>query len=90
LSWPIAGYILFYGIVSVVATALLPDYTNRDISEGQHGESSPRYVEKRVPPDALALANVQLLTSWGLDRKHLFHAPDMNGGEQTSLGLAAT
>jgi MFS family permease len=36
-GWPIAGYILFYGIVSVVATALLPDYTNRDISEGQHG-----------------------------------------------------
>jgi MFS family permease len=36
-GWPIAGYILFYGIVSIVATALLPDYTNRDISEGQHG-----------------------------------------------------
>ena len=36
-GWPIAGYILFYGVVSVVATALLPDYTNRDISEGQHG-----------------------------------------------------
>jgi len=36
-GWPIAAYILFYGIVSVVATALLPDYTNRDISEEQHG-----------------------------------------------------
>ena len=36
-GWPIAAYILFYGIVSVVATALLPDFTNRDISEEQHG-----------------------------------------------------
>jgi MFS family permease len=36
-GWPIAVYILFYGIVSVVATALLPDFTNRDISEEQHG-----------------------------------------------------
>jgi MFS family permease len=36
-GWPIAVYILFYGVVSVVATALLPDFTNRDISEGQHG-----------------------------------------------------
>jgi MFS family permease len=36
-GWPIAVYILFYGIVSVVATSLLPDFTNRDISEEQHG-----------------------------------------------------
>jgi hypothetical protein len=36
-GWPIAAYILFYGVVSVVATALLPDFTNRDISEEQHG-----------------------------------------------------
>jgi MFS family permease len=36
-GWPIAFYIFFYGIVSVVATALLPDFTNRDIGEGQHG-----------------------------------------------------
>jgi MFS family permease len=36
-GWPIAVYILFYGVVSFVATALLPDFTNRDISEGQHG-----------------------------------------------------
>jgi hypothetical protein len=28
----IAAYILFCAIVSIVATALLPDYTNRDIS----------------------------------------------------------
>jgi hypothetical protein len=28
-----AAYILFCAIVSIVATALLPDYTNRDISE---------------------------------------------------------
>ena len=27
-----AAYILFCAIVSIVATALLPDYTNRDIS----------------------------------------------------------
>jgi hypothetical protein len=26
------AYILFCAIVSIVATALLPDYTNRDIS----------------------------------------------------------
>ena len=36
-GWPIAVYILFYGVVSVVATAMLPDFTNRDISEEQHG-----------------------------------------------------
>jgi len=36
-DWPLAVYILFYGVVSVVATALLPDFTNRDISEEQHG-----------------------------------------------------
>jgi O-antigen/teichoic acid export membrane protein len=29
----IALYILFCAIVSIVATALLPDYTNRNISE---------------------------------------------------------
>jgi hypothetical protein len=29
----IAGYILFCAIVSIVSTAMLPDYTNRDISE---------------------------------------------------------
>jgi MFS family permease len=32
-GYAIAVYILFCAIVSVVATALLPDYTNRDISE---------------------------------------------------------
>jgi MFS family permease len=36
-GWPIAFYILFYGVVSMVAVALLPDFTNRDIGEGQHG-----------------------------------------------------
>jgi MFS family permease len=36
-GWPIAWYILFYGVVSFVAVALLPDFTNRDISEEQHG-----------------------------------------------------
>jgi hypothetical protein len=29
----IAVYILFCAIVSIVSTAMLPDYTNRDISE---------------------------------------------------------
>ena len=32
-GYVIAVYILFCAIVSVVATVLLPDYTNRDISE---------------------------------------------------------
>jgi MFS family permease len=32
-GYPIAGYIFFCAIVSIVSTALLPDYTNRDISE---------------------------------------------------------
>jgi MFS family permease len=32
-GYAIALYILFCAIVSIVATALLPDYTNRDISE---------------------------------------------------------
>jgi hypothetical protein len=32
-GYVIALYILFCAFVSVVATALLPDYTNRDISE---------------------------------------------------------
>jgi len=29
----IAGYIAFCAVVSIIATALLPDYTNRDISQ---------------------------------------------------------
>ncbi len=32
-GYVIAGYILFCAIVSIVSTAMLPDYTNRDISE---------------------------------------------------------
>jgi MFS family permease len=32
-GYAIAGYILFCAIVSIVSTAMLPDYTNRDISE---------------------------------------------------------
>jgi hypothetical protein len=31
-GYAIAAYIFFCAIVSIVATALLPDYTNRDIS----------------------------------------------------------
>jgi MFS family permease len=34
-GYPIAVYILFCAIVSVSATAFLPDYTNRDISQEQ-------------------------------------------------------
>jgi MFS family permease len=37
-GYVIALYILFCGIVSVAATAFLPDYTNRDISQ-EHGTS---------------------------------------------------
>jgi MFS family permease len=32
-GYVIAGYILFCAIVSIVSTAMLPDYTNKDISE---------------------------------------------------------
>ncbi len=32
-GYAIAGYIAFCGVVSVVATLLLPDYTGRDISQ---------------------------------------------------------
>jgi MFS family permease len=32
-GYVIAGYIAFCAIVSIIATALLPDYTNRDISQ---------------------------------------------------------
>ena len=31
-GYAVAAYILFCAIVSIVTTALLPDYTNRDIS----------------------------------------------------------
>jgi hypothetical protein len=33
-GYMIAAYILFCAIVSILATAFLPDYTNRDISWG--------------------------------------------------------
>jgi MFS family permease len=36
-GYVIALYILFCAIVSIGATAFLPDYTNRDISEEHHG-----------------------------------------------------
>ena len=32
-GYAIAAYILFCAVVAIVATALMPDYTNRDISE---------------------------------------------------------
>jgi hypothetical protein len=31
-SYAVAAYILFCAIVSIIATAVLPGYTNRDIS----------------------------------------------------------
>jgi general stress protein CsbA len=37
-GYVIALYICFCAVVSVVATAFLPDYTNRDISQ-EHGTS---------------------------------------------------
>jgi hypothetical protein len=36
-GYTIALYILFCAIVSLAATAFLPDYTNRDISREDHG-----------------------------------------------------
>jgi MFS family permease len=39
-GYVIALYIFFCAVVSVVATAFLPDYTNRDISQ-EHGTSEP-------------------------------------------------
>jgi general stress protein CsbA len=32
-GYTIALYILFCAIVSIIATAMMPDYTNKDISE---------------------------------------------------------
>ena len=32
-GYAIALYILFCAVVSIIATALMPDYTNKDISE---------------------------------------------------------
>jgi MFS family permease len=39
-GYPIAGYIFFCALVSIVATWFLPDYTNRDISE-EHSKEAP-------------------------------------------------
>ena len=36
-SFPIALYIMACGIIGIVATALLTDYTNKDISAEYHG-----------------------------------------------------
>jgi hypothetical protein len=32
-GYAIAGYIAFCAVVSIIATVLMPDYTNRDISQ---------------------------------------------------------
>jgi MFS family permease len=37
-GYAIAVYILLTAVVSIVATAFLPDYTNRDISHGEAGQ----------------------------------------------------
>jgi MFS family permease len=42
-GYAVASYILFCAIVSVGATAFLPDYTNRDISHGE--EAAPAAVQ---------------------------------------------
>jgi len=34
---PIALYIMLFGIIGIVATTLLTDYTNKDISAEYHG-----------------------------------------------------
>ena len=39
-GYAVAGYILFCAIVSITATAFLPDYTNRDISQ-EHDAPQP-------------------------------------------------
>jgi len=36
-SYPIALYILACGVISIIATALLTDYTGRDISQAHEG-----------------------------------------------------
>jgi hypothetical protein len=37
-TFPIGIYIVVCAIISIIATALLPDYTNRDISTDAHYE----------------------------------------------------
>jgi len=37
-TFPIGIYIVVRAIISIIATALLPDYTNRDISTDAHYE----------------------------------------------------
>src|SRR4051812_24298764 len=45
-GYSVAGYIMFTAIVSITATALLPDYTNRDISqEASYGAAEPKAAE---------------------------------------------
>jgi MFS family permease len=39
-GYPIGGYIFLCAIVSIIATSLLPDYTNRDVSE-EHSHARP-------------------------------------------------
>ena len=41
-SFPIALYILLCGILGIVATSLLTDYTNKDISEEYDRFTPPR------------------------------------------------
>jgi len=47
-GYSVAIYILFSAVVSVVATAFLPDYTNRDISEEHVYERAPAERPLRV------------------------------------------
>ena len=32
-GWVIAGFVLVCAVISLIATALLPDYTNKEIAE---------------------------------------------------------
>jgi hypothetical protein len=45
-GYSVAVYIMITAIVSIIATALLPDYTNRDISqETSYGAAEPKAAE---------------------------------------------
>jgi hypothetical protein len=37
-TFPIGIYVVICAIISIIATALLPDYTNKDISTEEHYE----------------------------------------------------
>ena len=52
-GYAIACYILFTAIVSVIATTMLPDYTNRDISQ-EHVYNTPAVGADAVAPEPVS------------------------------------